>query len=166
VFPTDTLYGLGCRPDSREAIDRVYRLKGRAAEKPAAVMYFSLEAALDAHPGLGAGTRAALDRLLPGPVLAVLPGGHGVRVPALHGPPAGARVAVLQTSANLSGGPDPRRLADVPEQIREGADLVLDGGELPGTPSTVVDLSDYEKGAWTVLREGAVPSAELARLLD
>ena len=64
---------------------------------------------------------------------------------------------MLQTSANLSGGPDPRRLADVPASIREGADLVLDGGELPGVPSTVVDLGSYEEdGEWSVLREGAV----------
>ena len=70
---------------------------------------------------------------------------------------AGVRVPVLQTSANLSGGPDPRRLSDVPASIRAGADLVIDGGELPGVPSTVVDLGNYEEaGEWSVLREGAV----------
>lgn len=144
----------------------MYALKGRAPEKPSAVMYFSLAAALEANPGLGPATQRALARLLPGPALLVLPGGRGIRVPALQGSPAGAAVAVLQTSANLSGGPDPRRLSDVPESIRAGADLVIDGGELPGVPSTVVDLSRYETGAWRVLREGAVPPAELARLLD
>ena len=163
VFPTDTLYGIGCRPDDEAAIERVYALKGRPPEKPSALMYFSLAAALAAHPELGPRTRAALERLLPGPVLAVLPGGQGVRVPALAGPPAGARVAVLQTSANLSGGPDPRRLEDVPESIRAGADLVLDGGELPGVASTVVDLSRYEDGEWAVLREGAMPPARLRK---
>jgi L-threonylcarbamoyladenylate synthase len=129
-------------------------------------MHFSLDEALAAHPGLDAGTRAVLEQLLPGPVLAVLPDGQGIRVPALRGPPAGARVAVLQTSANLSGGPDPRRLEDVPDGLRAGADLVLDGGELPGVPSTVVDLSGYARGEWRVLREGAVPQERLARLLD
>jgi L-threonylcarbamoyladenylate synthase len=129
-------------------------------------MYFSLDGALDAHPDLPAATRAALERLLPGPVLAVLPGGHGIRVPALDVPPAGARVTVLQTSANLTGGPDPRRLEDVPSSIRAGADLVLDGGALPGIPSTVVDLSRYESGEWQVLREGAMPTDRLAHLLD
>jgi len=128
-------------------------------------MFFSLDGALAAHPELGSRTRAALDGLLPGPVLVVLPGGHGIRVPALTGPPAGAEVAVLQTSANFSGGPDPRRLEDVPESIRAGADLVLDGGELPGVPSTVVDLSRYEDGEWEVLREGAVARERLAELL-
>jgi L-threonylcarbamoyladenylate synthase len=165
VFPTDTLYGIGCRPDDDAAIERIHALKGRAREKPSALMYFSLAAALTAHPGLGPATRAALERLLPGPILAVLPGGHGIRVPALDVPPAGARVTVLQTSANLTGGPDPRRLEDVPASIREGADLVLDGGALPGIPSTVVDLSRYEAGEWKVLREGAVPSDRLADAL-
>ena len=166
VFPTDTLYGIGCRPDDEAAIEQVYALKQRPREKPSAVMYFSLEQGLAAHPGLGARTRAALERLLPGPVLVVLPGGYGVRVPALTGPPAGADVAVLQTSANLSGGPDPKRLSDVPESIRAGADLVIEGGELPGVPSTVVDLSRYEGGEWGVLREGAVPRAALEKLLQ
>jgi L-threonylcarbamoyladenylate synthase len=157
---------VGCRPDDEAAVERVYRLKARPREKPSALMYFSLDAALDAHPDLGAATRTALERLLPGPVLAVLPGGYGIRVPALDVPPAGARVTVLQTSANVSGGPDPRRLDDVPEPIREGADLVLNGGSLPGVPSTVVDLSRYEAGEWSVLREGAVPTDRLAQLLD
>jgi L-threonylcarbamoyladenylate synthase len=165
VFPTDTLYGLGCRPDDEAAVERVYRLKARPRDKPSALMYFSVAAALEAHPDLAVATRAALERLLPGPVLAVLPGGYGIRVPALDVPPAGARVTVLQTSANLTGGPDPRRLADVPESIREGADLVLGGGELPGIPSTVVDLTAYESGEWRVLREGALSRAQLVRLL-
>jgi L-threonylcarbamoyladenylate synthase len=89
-----------------------------------------------------------------------------MRVPALVRPPAGARVTVLQTSANVSGGPDPRRLDDVPESIRAGADLVLDGGELPGVPSTVVDLSRYEAGEWEVLREGAMPLPNLTTILE
>lgn len=162
VFPTDTLYGIGCRPDDDAAIARVYGLKGRAPEKPAAVMYFSL----DVLPPVGPRTRAALERLLPGPVLVVLPGGVGVRVPDVPAL-AGVGVAVLQTSANLSGGPDPRRLEDVPAAIRDAADLVLDGGELPGVASTVVDLGRYEEsGEWTVLREGAVTFDTLAGVLS
>lgn len=161
VFPTDTLYGIGCRPGDEAAIERVYRLKGRPADKPSAIMYFSL----DALPPVGPRTRSALERLLPGPVLVVLPGQVGVRVPRIDAM-AGVRVPVLQTSANLSGGPDPRRLSDVPQSIRDGADLVLDGGELPGTPSTVVDLTDYEDaGEWKVLREGALTPHALADAL-
>jgi L-threonylcarbamoyladenylate synthase len=162
VFPTDTVYGIGCRAGDETALARMYELKGRPLEKPSAVMWFSLERALESLPDLEPRTRAALKRLLPGPVLAVLPGGEGVRVPRLEGGLAAARVAVVQTSANLTGGPEPRRLADVPEALRSGAELVLDGGELPGVASTVVDLRDYERdGTWEVLREGAVPASEL-----
>jgi L-threonylcarbamoyladenylate synthase len=165
VFPTDTLYGIGCSPDDAGAVDRLYELKGRPKDKPSAVMFFSVEAAEPALAEVGLRTRAGLQRLLPGPLLAVLPGNKGIRIPRLDGFEA-ARVAVLQTSANLAGGPDPRTLADVPEALRSGADLVLDGGELPGVASTVVDLGRYETdGTWKVLREGAVSSAELSSAL-
>jgi L-threonylcarbamoyladenylate synthase len=68
----------------------------------------------------------------------------------------------MATSANVHGGPDPRALADVPEEIRAGCGALVDGGELPGVSSTVLDLSGAEP---RVLREGAVPAVEaLARV--
>ncbi len=184
VFPADTVYGLACEPDTDEAVARLYALKGRAADKPAAIMFFRLDLALEALAELGPHTRAALEALCPGGVtlllenpahrfpLAAGPGGDretlGVRVPALTGAlaPLGAvRTPALQSSANLAGGPDARRLEDVPETIRHGADLVLDGGELPGTPSTVVDLRMYERGGeWRIVRPGAVPEAVIRSL--
>ena len=79
---------------------------------------------------------------------------------------AGVRVPVLQTSANLSGGPDPRRLPTSQSRSGTARTWCLDGGELPGMPSTVVDLSGYEEdGEWKVLREGAVPPRSAWRLL-
>jgi L-threonylcarbamoyladenylate synthase len=180
VFPADTVYGLACEPDSRPAVERLYALKGRPPDKPAAVMFFSLEPALAALAELGPRTRRALERLLPGAVTLLLPNARrrfplacgadattlGLRVPRL---PAlsDVSVPVLQTSANRSGGADARRLADVPEPIRAGADLVLDGGELPGTPSTVVDLRRYEEtGEWAVLRAGLVAPEAVGTVLD
>jgi len=177
VFPADTVYGLACDPLDAAAVARLYALKGRPADKPAAVMWFDRERALAALPWLGPRTRAALGRLLPGPVTLLvrnpderfpLAGGAavlGIRVPDV---PALATVpsAVLQSSANHAGGADPRTVEEVPHAIREGADLVLDAGPLPGTPSTVVDLSDYERdGRWSVVREGAVAAEEIARSL-
>jgi L-threonylcarbamoyladenylate synthase len=128
-------------------------------------MFFSL----GALPELGPRTRALAERLLPGAVTLLvlsdrfpLAGGAGtlgLRVPDLPAL-AGVRVPVLQSSANLAGAPDARRLEDVPDAIRRGADLVLDGGELAGTPSTVVDLREYEATrAWRIVRQGAVPEA-------
>jgi L-threonylcarbamoyladenylate synthase len=93
----------------------------------------------------------------------------GLRVPSLSGalaPLAAARWPVLQSSANLSGEADARVLADVDERVRARVDMQLDGGELPGTPSTVVDLGSYEEtGEWSLLREGAVGAAEIASAL-
>jgi L-threonylcarbamoyladenylate synthase len=183
VFPADTVYGLACEPDSKEAVQRLYLLKRRRPDKPAAVMFFALDLALAALPELGPRTGVALRALLPGGVTLLLPNPArrfplacgpegetiGLRVPAW--PPALAALAevrwpVLQSSANEAGGSDARRLADVPEAIRRRADLVLDGGELPGTPSTVIDLRGYEgDGSWSIVREGAVPAADVAAAL-
>jgi L-threonylcarbamoyladenylate synthase len=173
VFPSDTVYGLACDPESAAAVERMYALKGRAPDKPSAVMFFDAALAVAALPELGERTRALMARLLPGGVTLVLPNprgrfplaggsGLGLRVPSV---PllAGARCVVLQSSANATGGPDARRIEEVPSAIRAGADLVVDAGQLPGTPSTVVDLSGFEEtGEWSVLREGAVPSAAIA----
>ena len=179
VFPADTVYGLACDPESEEAAARLYALKGRAPEKPAAVMFFDRDQAMDALPELGRRTRAALARLLPDRVTVLLPNPRhrfplacgpdpdtlGLRVPRLPDLAAVA-VPVLQSSANHAGGDDARRLEDVPADIRDGADLVLDGGELPGTPSTVIDLRRYERdGRWTVLRSGAVSPEAIGTVL-
>jgi L-threonylcarbamoyladenylate synthase len=176
VFPADTVYGLACDPEAGAAVARLYALKGRPPTQPSAVMFFDVALALRALPGLGARTRVLLERLLPGGVTLLLPnpGGRyplacgadphtlGLRVPATS-VLAGVAVPVLQSSANLSGGPDARRLEDVPAAIREGADLLVDAGELPGTPSTVIDLRRFEAtGDWAVVRAGAVERAAVA----
>jgi L-threonylcarbamoyladenylate synthase len=183
LFPSDTVYGLAAEPDSRDAVHRLYRLKGRSPDRPAAVMFFQLELALEALPELGRRTRAALERLLPGGLTLLLanparryplacgpePERLGLRVPALSGslePLAAVSWPVLQSSANPTGGADPRRVEDVDARIRGGVDLELDGGDLPGTPSTVVDLVGYEdERAYRILREGAVSSERVASAL-
>src|SRR5581483_5013653 len=89
----------------------------------------------------------------------------GIRVPVLPRLD-GVRRPVLQSSANRAGGADPRRLEDVPALLRAAVDLVIDGGELPGTPSTVIDLRRYEEdGQWSVVRAGAVGERELTEAL-
>jgi L-threonylcarbamoyladenylate synthase len=175
IFPADTVYGLATEPDAREGVDRLYRLKGRLPDKPSAVMFFQVEAALAALSELEPRTRQAVESLLPGPVTLLVPNpAHryplacgdepdrlGIRVPRLEGalePLASARWPVLQSSANRAGQPDARRIEDIDPGVRAGADLVLDAGALPGTPSTVVDLSAWEEGGTVELvREGALP---------
>ncbi len=183
VFPSDTVYGLACDPQEKEAVRRLYALKKRDIEKPSAVMFSDLELAFAAVPELGVRTREAMGRLLPGPIGVLVPNPGrrfglacgadpqtlGVRVPDL---PAAAfalhtvRWPMLQSSANFAGEPDPRTVDDVPSGIRDGVDLVLDAGPLPGTPSTMVDLRGYEDdGTFAIVREGAVPAAEITRRL-
>jgi L-threonylcarbamoyladenylate synthase len=176
VFYADTVYGLACDPEDADAVARLYALKGRPPRKASAVMWFAAERALAALPELGPRTRAALAALLPGGVTLLLPNPRG-RFPLAGGEALGVRVPdvpdlagvsrpVLQSSANLAGAPDARRLEEVPEAIRSGADLVLDGGPLAGTPSTVIDLRELEAaGRWEIVRQGLVPAAEIADAL-
>lgn len=179
LFPSDTVYGLACSPSEPAAIARLYALKRRPPEKAAAVMFFGVEAVFAAVGSLGPRLRAAIARLAPGAMTFLVPnpdalfplacagdmgtlGLRVVEVPAL----SGVTAPVMQSSANLSGGPDARRLADVPASIREGVDLVIDGGALPGVPSTVVDLRGYESGGeWAIVRQGAVPAEAIAAVL-
>jgi L-threonylcarbamoyladenylate synthase len=183
LFPADTVYGLATEPDSAEGVERLYAIKGRPQDRPAAVMFFRLELALAALPELPAATRAAVERLLPGGVTLLLPNPSrrfplacattpeilGLRVPSLTGalaPLASVSWPVLQSSANRSGGPDARTVAEVDASVKQGVDLVLDAGELPGTPSTVVDLTSYAiDGEFAVLRDGAVPRDRVEAML-
>jgi L-threonylcarbamoyladenylate synthase len=178
VFPADGLYGLACDPLSAEAIARIHRIKGRDDGKPSAVLYFSPLAMRELVESLGERTRAAAAALLPGPVTLVVdnpehryplacredPERLGVRL--IGGPLAGALCPIFQTSANRSGEPAPARFAGVPEEIVAAADLAIDGGTLTGLPSTVIDLSAFERtGEWSVLREGGMSRGDLAARL-
>ena len=171
IFPADTVYGLACDPGDEAAVARLYDLKERPPGKPSAVMFFELGPALEGVPPR---TRAVLERLLPGPLTALVanpahryplacgtdPGVLGIRLPVL--PRLAGAPPVLQSSANVAGGPEPRRLEEVPRSIREDADLAIDGGEVHGVPSTVVDLARFEEsGEWRIVRPGAVDEQTL-----
>jgi len=175
VLPFDTVYGLAAEPHHEESTRRLYELKGRPPTHPTALVAADVAALVALLPELD--ERVA--ELLPSQLTLVVPNPAqrfpwltgtspqtlGVRVPLL--PEATRRAvehvgAVVATSANVPGGLDPRRLEDVPERIRSGAAAVVDGGELPGTPSTVVDLTQGVPG---ILRSGAVPEDEVLRRL-
>jgi L-threonylcarbamoyladenylate synthase len=183
LIPTDTVYGLACDPESEPAVRRLYALKHRHPDQPAAVMFGSVDGALEALPELGQKERDALRALLPGALTALLanpnhrfplacgpePGVLGVRVPQLS-----PRISalnelgrpLLQSSANLSGEPEARRLEDVSTELRLGVGLELDGGELAGVASTVLDLTRYgSDGEWSVVREGPLARDVLEQVL-
>jgi len=174
LLPTDTVYGLCADAGSEQAVRGLYRLKGRAELQPTALVAASVEAVHTALPEL-----RSLP-LLRGPYTLILPNPErrfpwltgdrtetiGIRVPELVGD---ARAVVDEvglvaaTSANLPGGTDPRLLDDVPDEIRAGCAAEIDGGELPGRPSTVIDLTG---GDPVVLREGAIAADEALRRLS
>jgi L-threonylcarbamoyladenylate synthase len=179
VFPADGLYGLACDPTREDAIQRIHEIKGRDDGKPSAVMYFSPLAMRELVAALGPRTREALGALLPGPVTLVVanpehryplacradPERLGVRL--IEGPLAGAACPIFQTSANLSGDPPPARFADVDQAILAQVDLAIDGGELTGQPSTVVDLTAIEDGGEpAILRVGGLSPTEVERRLE
>jgi L-threonylcarbamoyladenylate synthase len=173
IVPTDTVYGLATTPHLEEAVDALYRAKGRPGRQPTALVAADLERVRELLPELPERAEAIARALLPGPYTLIVPNpgerfpwltgttpdAIGVRVPALAG--RGKELldgvgALVATSANLPGGPDPRTPADVPEQLLAAVAAVVDVGELPGTPSTVLDVTGAEP---VVLREGAVPAA-------
>ena len=175
VVPTDTVYGLACRPDREETVLALSAVKGRSAGQPIALVAASVDAVVELVPELvgRAVPRGPFTVVLPNPagrlpwLAGLRPDTIGVRIPEVAGVAAellGRVGAIAATSANVHGGADPGRLADVPRGILDAVGAVLDGGDLPGTPSTVVDLTGPEP---RVLREGAVPAADaLARILD
>ena len=174
VFPADTVYGLGTSALHEDAVRNLYRLKQRLLTQPTALIAPDIDMLFELVPELRGRAGVIARALLPGPYTLVLPNPArryrwltgknydtiGVRVPELPEPSAellGRVSALAATSANRTGGPDPARLEDVPEEFRDGAAVVLDGGELPGLPSTVLDFTGPEP---RVLREGAASGGE------
>jgi L-threonylcarbamoyladenylate synthase len=173
ILPTDTVYGLCALAHRSEPAERLYELKQRDALQPTALLAHDLDLLLECVPELRGRAAVIARALLPGPYTLILPNparrfhwitgsnpdAIGVRVPELP-PEAESVVAavgcVVATSANLPGEPDPRRLDEVPPEILQNVGAVVDSGELPGTPSTVLDFTRPEP---RVVRDGAAPAA-------
>ncbi len=179
VLPTDTVYGLATTPYREEPVTRLYRLKGRDPRQPSALVASTVDVLLECVPELRGRSGTIVRALLPGPFTLVVPNparrfrwltgeiqeAIGVRVPELEGP--GGEVldqvgAIVATSANLPAGADPSMLAEVPLEILSSVAVALDGGILPGMPSTVIDVTGDQP---VVLREGSVSGAEAMRRL-
>jgi L-threonylcarbamoyladenylate synthase len=173
LLPTDTVYGLCADASREEPVRALYRLKGRNDLQPTALVAMDAAALHALVPELRG------QPLLRGPYTLILrnparrvpwltgdrPETIGVRLPALEGDALAVlqRVgAVAATSANRPGEPDPRSIDEIPEEFR-AACPVVDGGVLPGAPSTVLDLTGDEP---VVLREGAVPAEAALRAVE
>ena len=169
VLPTDTVYGLCANPYRSEPAEKIFDVKGRDQQQAIALVASDLEMLFECVPELRGRSATIARELLPGAYTLVFPNPArryrwltgarpetiGVRVPAVNG--YGKQVldrvgAVAATSANLHGQPDARSVADIPQEILGRVAEVVDAGELPGTPSTVID---YTSERPVVLREGA-----------
>ncbi|MDD1665817.1 MAG: threonylcarbamoyl-AMP synthase [Methanomicrobiales archaeon] len=162
VYPTDTVYGLGGDAFSDDAVLRVYEAKGRPVGKPISVAVSDTEM-LCAIARVDDVSLDFVGRFLPGPVTVILEsrscipdlitggtGRVGVRIPAHDLALAiirGLDAPITATSANISGEKDPAS----PEEVRVPYDLLVNGGNLSGLPSTVVDLGERR-----IIRRGAL----------
>jgi len=150
IYPTETVYGLGGDAFSEDAINKVFEAKHRPISQPISIAVLDLEMLhLVAHVSPSA--EEFISQFLPGPVTVVLTakrllppiltsgtGLIGIRIPAHPIPLAlveGLDSPITATSANIHGSPEPRTIAD----CRVMHDYLIDGGSLPGQPSTVVD---------------------------
>ncbi|MBI3292402.1 MAG: threonylcarbamoyl-AMP synthase [Elusimicrobia bacterium] len=174
VFPTDTVYGLAARAFDREAVRRIYQLKGRRWTKPLVYFVSSAEQMSSFVEPLSEPVRRLIKRYWPGPLTLIftaspagrlLTGGRttlGVRVP--NHPSALALLQALgeplaTTSANRSGEPAANRGSQAVRLFRGLVDLILDGGTTPlQRESTVLDVTTTP---WLVVREGAIPKTQL-----
>jgi L-threonylcarbamoyladenylate synthase len=174
ILPTDTVYGLVASARSAAPVEKLYEVKGRDLWQPSALLAADLETLVEWLPELSGRAAVIAHALLPGPYTLILPNPArrypwitgetpetiGVRVPEL--PDLVDRIlsqvgCVVATSANLPGGPNPRRVEDIPGELLERVAAVVDAGVLPGTPSTIIDFSRAEP---RVVREGAASAAD------
>jgi L-threonylcarbamoyladenylate synthase len=165
VYPTETVYGLGADALDAAAVERVFEAKGRSRDDPVSLGVPDVETALE-YTVPTPRERRFMHEFLPGPVTVVVEREPEVPDAVTAGTDrVGVRIPdhdlaldflerchpVTATSANVSGNPSVRRLDDLDPEIREAAAIVLDGGETPGTESTVVDVETGE-----ILRPGAL----------
>jgi L-threonylcarbamoyladenylate synthase len=179
LIPTDTVYGIAALATDEEAVRRVLRLKERSPDKPLPVHVASMREANILAKADGVTAMALADKFWPGALTMVLKRrtGPGTHLPLQPPESIGLRIPdnmfclaliehagfLVVPSANPPGAPSPRTLQDIQAGIREELDFTVDAGACPlGVESTVVDLT----GKATVLREGAIPAADIMRVLE
>lgn len=167
AFPTDTVYGLGADPSRPEAAERICAAKGRERSKPLARLVADRETAAGIFRDYGGSWPRLAEELAralwPG-ALTIVVEDVGLRVPASRAARAlASRLggSILATSANRSGGAEPRTAAEVASALGPDVDLILDGGRTEGTPSTVVRVTG---AGLEVLREGAISGETLREI--
>lgn len=167
VVPTDTIYGLSASAFRPEAIDRIYRLKKKDQSQPLIVLIANIETLEKFDILVTHHQNTVLEKLWPGPVSVILPGGRAFRLPdkpdlieliKQAGP-------LVSTSANLSGAPPATTIEEAREYFGDAVDFYLDGGQLSGAPSTLISLA---RGKLEILRQGSViiPQDLLEKIIE
>ncbi|HTX79938.1 MAG TPA: L-threonylcarbamoyladenylate synthase [Longilinea sp.] len=177
AFPTDTVYGVAASAFNAQAIELLFTAKGRDFNKSIAVLIGDIAQLPQLTDSFTPSARKLAERFWPGALTLVVPRHPslpnilsptptiGVRMPdhAFARAILNAAGPLATTSANLSGGPNPKTAQDVLQQLDGRIDLVLDGGSCPGgVPSTVVDCTLVEP---QVLRQGAITAQQLLNAL-
>ena len=158
LFPTDTVYGLGCKSSDRAAMKRIFTLKGRPSNQPLQLLLSAPEEAKKWAARVPGVAQELMDRYWPGGLTILLPAAEGLprqltgsegkvglrvpKFPDLQDLISLAGGALAATSANLSGHRSPWSVEEIPSEIRSGVDYAIDGGRLEAVPaSTVIDCT-------------------------
>ncbi len=179
VYPTDTIYGIGCDALQQHAVERVYRIKQRQETKPMLVLVNSIDMALSLIDNVHPAVSDIMNSCWPGPLtllctpragkhnwLSAGSGKIGLRFPRHDFCCELIRVSavpLLSTSANISGKEYTGDIRQLNDEFAPLVDLVIDAGELPASPpSTVVDVTGEIP---EIVREGAFPRLELMKVI-
>jgi tRNA threonylcarbamoyl adenosine modification protein (Sua5/YciO/YrdC/YwlC family) len=182
ALPTDTFYGLAVDPVNLRAVERIYDLKTRARHKPLSLLIADVNQAYELARGIDTAFDRLAERFWPGPLTLIVKAGSKLplRVTANTGnvalrvPEAPICRAVVKklglpitaTSANLRGAAECAYAHCVLEQFGDKIPLIVDGGPTARTTATtIVDLSGGDH-SWMILREGAIPTHEIALALQ
>ena len=176
AYPTDTVYGLGASMDSAAAVEKVFLVKSRPRHMPFPLLVGSVSQIEQLATRVSPAAYCLIKTFLPGAVTLVLPASDKVppylktrentialRIPNHPVPLAlisGIGTAIVGTSANLSGRPNPLTGREVLEQLGERIELVIDGGRCSGTESTIIDVTGEVP---VILRIGAVSISDIEK---
>ncbi len=180
IYPTETVYGIGVRYDDEQALARLFDLKGRADRKPVLLLLQRSEDLQRISRNVPPEALLLAERFWPGPLTLVVPAapdlsraltGGGATVGCrISSHPVAAALAlacglpITSTSANLSGGPNPSSIADIPSDVISRADIVIDAGSTAcSLPSTVYDVS---RSPFRLVRPGCIAESDIICALN
>ncbi len=155
IYPTDTVYGIGCNALDKKLVDRIYKIKNRSRNNPLSVMVQNLSI-IKKYCEISKAEEKEMKKYLPGPYTLLIRRKKGKSIPVSKTPRLGIRIPdnsfilevmksleipIVTTSANISGEPAPKNVHEINPKVAKEAYLIFDGGETKtGKPSTIIDL--------------------------